>query len=86
MLVTRMYRQRGYETQTASADAEAEGTNLKRVTLEACRNNRTVGTITVGLDGPDGLNAEDLYASEIAPFRERGARVLGGSSCAGSSG
>lgn len=75
MLVTRMYRQRGYETQAGAADAESEGTNLKRVTLEACRNNRTVGTITVGLDGPDGLNAEDLYAKEIAPFRARGVRL-----------
>ena len=75
MLVTRMYRQRGYVTQSSTADPDAEGTNLKRVTLEACRNNRTVGTITVGLDGPDGLNAEDLYAKEIAPFRQHGARV-----------
>jgi len=76
MLVTRMYRQRGYDTQVvAPAESETEGTNLKRVTLEACRNNRTVGTITVGLDGPDGLNAEDLYAKEIAPFRERGSRL-----------
>jgi hypothetical protein len=75
MLVTRMYRQRGYLTQAGASDPEAEGTNLKRVTLEACRNNKTVGTITVGLDGPDGLNAEDLYAKEIAPFRERGARL-----------
>ena len=75
MLVTRMYRQRGYDTQVNSADPETEGTNLKRVTLEACRNNRTVGTITVGLDGPDGLNAEDLYQKEISSFRERGARL-----------
>ena len=77
MLVTRMYRQRGYDTQIRGAlsDSEFEGTNLKRVTLEACRNNRTVGTITVGLDGPEGLNAEDLYAAEIAPYRARGARV-----------
>jgi hypothetical protein len=75
MLVTRMYRQRGYETQVNANDPESEGTNLKRVTLEACRNNKTVGTITVGLDGPDGLNAEDLYATEIAPFRARGARL-----------
>ena len=75
MLVTRMYRQRGYDTQVGTADADSEGTNLKRVTLEACRHNRTVGTITVGLDGPDGLNAEDLYVEEIAPFRERGARL-----------
>lgn len=76
MLVTRMYRQRGYETQISAADTgEPEETNLKRVTLEARQNNRTVGTITVGLDGPGGLNAEDLYADEISPFRTRGARV-----------
>jgi hypothetical protein len=75
MLVTRMYRQRGYETQSGTPDQEADGTNLKRVTLEACRDSRTVGTITVGLDGPDGLNAEELYAKEIVPFRERGARL-----------
>lgn len=74
MLVTRMYGQRGYTTQVASPPEDADD-NLYRVTLEACRDNRTVGTITVSLDRPEGLNAEDLYKEEIAPFRAAGKRL-----------
>ena len=72
MLVTRMYRRRGYlvpVTETRPEDA------IWQVTLEACYRNQTVGTLTVNLDSPLGLRAEELYADEIGRARARGARV-----------
>lgn len=70
MLVTRMYRQRGYLVPvTEAADP------IRRVTLEACYKNETVGTLTVNLDSGEGLQAESLYRDEIARFRREGARV-----------
>lgn len=72
MLVTRMYRQRGYLIPTASAGGSRD--SFRRVTLEACHRNQTVGTLTVNLDS-NGLNAEDLYPEEIRRYRENGARL-----------
>lgn len=74
MLVTRMYSQRGYKTER-TAESKPADFHLNRVTLEACRQNETVGTITVALDGPAGLNAEDLYREEIRPYRDSGGRL-----------
>jgi len=75
MLVTRMYRQRGYVPSKSSDESETDAPRLRQVTLEACREHRTVGTITVSLDSAEGLHAEELYRDEIAPYRARGGRV-----------
>jgi len=72
-LVTRMYHQRGYVTTSAGCDARAE--QRSSVTLEARRNGRTIGTLTVNMGGARGLHAEELYASEIDPYRGNGGRV-----------
>jgi hypothetical protein len=72
MLVAKMYGQRGYTTDAPAQPAPQQPT---RVTLEARKESKTVGTITVALDGPAGLNAEDLYCEEIKPFRARGERL-----------
>lgn len=69
MLVTRMYRQRGYKLDLGQPRARSGISQLSTVTLEACRDRRTVGTITVSLDRPEGLHAEELYSDEIKPFR-----------------
>ena len=77
MLVAKMYGQRGYQTDSPPSPTK-QNFNVgapRRVTLEASRENRTVGTITVALDGEGALNAEDLYRDEILPFRARGARL-----------
>ena len=66
MLVTRMYRQRGYlvpVSEVSSADS------IRRVTLEACYKNQVVGTLTVNLDSGESLHAETLYRDEIGRFR-----------------
>ena len=72
MLVTRMYRSRGYLI-PLSRDGSQD--SIRRVTLEACHRNRTIGTLTVNLGAAEGLNAEALYGEEIAAFRRRGARL-----------
>ena len=72
MLVTRMYRSRGYLIPVSEAGVND---SIRRVTLEACHSNRTVGTLTVNLGSGEGLHAETLYGEEIAAFRRRGARL-----------
>ncbi|KQV81097.1 hypothetical protein ASD15_12940 [Massilia sp. Root351] len=46
-----------------------------RVTLMAHRRGDAVGTLTLGLDSPSGLLADQLFKDEIDAFRARGARV-----------
>lgn len=72
MLVTRMYRQRGYLTPVSEIDPRD---SLRRVTLEACHRNHTIGTLSVNFGTNEGLSAEDLYRDEISPFRHKGARL-----------
>src|SRR5690606_5227083 len=50
--------------------------SIRRVTLEACYKNQTVGTMTVHLGTNEALQAETLYGEEIAAFRRRGARLF----------
>ncbi len=71
MLVTRMYRQRGYLVPASEAGCDS----IRRVTLEACYKNQTVGTMTVHLGASEALQAETLYGDEIEVFRRRGARL-----------
>lgn len=46
-----------------------------RITLTATENNVTIGTITVGLDGPEGMNCEDEFEAEIAGLRSKNLRL-----------
>ena len=71
MLVTRMYRRRGYLVPVSARPEDS----IRQVTLEACYRNQTVGTLTVNLDSAEGLRAEELYAGEIGKVRGSGARV-----------
>jgi hypothetical protein len=72
MLVTRMYRSRGYLIPVSEVDSR---NSIRRVTLEACHRNRTVGTLSVNLGADERLHAEELYGEEIAAFRRKGARL-----------
>jgi hypothetical protein len=67
-----MYGRRGYSIPTTGLDS---ADCIRRLTLEACYKNRTVGTLTVNLDSGDGLYAEQLYADEIRALRGTGATV-----------
>lgn len=71
-LVRQMYGRRGYRlSDRTERSAMQHGTS---VTLEALRDATTIGTLTVNLGGVRGLNAEALYAQEIAPYRSAGLR------------
>lgn len=48
---------------------------VDRMTLTATDGRATVGTITIGLDGPDGLAAAETFPEEIAALRARGLRL-----------
>jgi hypothetical protein len=69
-LIHRRYAWRGYACKAAQAPCSGRG-----VTLHASDDNGTVGTITVGLDGPLGLNTEGTFAAEVDAQR-RSARRL----------
>lgn len=65
-LVQRTYGRLGYDSDRAIVSSRSN------VSLEATVGNRLVGTLSVTLDSPEGIQAEELYAEEIAPFRNRG--------------
>lgn len=71
-LLDRMYAWRGYKSDSPAATSPAPH---HHITLEAVSDERTVGTISVGLDSPASLQAERLYKEEIAQYRLAGARV-----------
>ena len=47
----------------------------QRYTLTAASRSQTLGTITVGLDGPEGLNCDALFAEEVHALRAAGLRL-----------
>ncbi|WP_229418290.1 N-acetyltransferase [Massilia sp. Root351] len=69
MLIHKMYAWRGL------AGSHALTPDPNRVTLMAHRRGDAVGTLTLGLDSPSGLLADQLFKDEIDAFRARGARV-----------
>lgn len=67
-LIRKMYGWRGY----ASSGVQAA---LNRVTLAASDEDRTLATISIGFDSPEGLLVEDLYRDRIDQLRAAGGRV-----------
>jgi hypothetical protein len=65
ILVNRMYAWRGY---VSSRGAERVH-NPNRITLIASEEESTVGTITIGFDGGDGLLVDDLFRDEAKQLR-----------------
>lgn len=66
ILVNRMYAWRGYTTSAATLDGEGAA---DRVTLVATEHDETVGTITIGFDGPEGLRVDELFRDEADALR-----------------
>lgn len=64
-LVERMYAWRGYRTETQAELAPPP----HRIALVASRGEQLFGTLTLGLDGKEGLLADELYRQEINTFR-----------------
>jgi N-acyl amino acid synthase FeeM len=69
-LLQERYAWRGYHAVSLPSDQTAN-----RITLSAHEHEETIGTITVALDGPEGLSAEDAFAGEVAALRADGQRV-----------
>lgn len=64
ILVNRMYAWRGY-----GADHQLAYKN-NRVTFTACVDELVIGTLSLGVDGPDGLAADETFKNELDQFRE----------------
>ena len=71
-LLERKYTARGYDAPSVNVMSS------NKTTVTMCAESTTgevVGTITLRLDGPVGLDCENAFAAEVAPFREAGERI-----------
>lgn len=70
ILINKMYSWRGYEN-GSTLDADPN-----RITLLASGNdNEAIGTLSVGLDSPMGLFADEMYHEELDTLRSQGRRL-----------
>lgn len=65
-----MYSWRGYRP-----DAAPSRGHSSRTTLQACRGDDTLGTVTLNVDSENGLLADELYRREVDALRRREATV-----------
>lgn len=70
-LVKRAYSRLGYATEEGDSASDCE--TAATASLQAAHRSTTLGTLSVNLDGKDGLRAEALYPLEVAGLRRRGA-------------
>ncbi|MBK7355590.1 hypothetical protein [Propionivibrio sp.] len=68
MLVQQMYTWRGYSTDYVNHQLD----DPNHLTLAAWQYDEVVATLTLGRDSPDGLQADSLYADELAGLRRPG--------------
>jgi hypothetical protein len=68
ILVNRMYAWRGYASTPLPG-----GRDPSRITLIATDHDATIGTVTVGFDGADGLLVDELFHDHVAQLRSGGA-------------
>jgi hypothetical protein len=69
VLINKMYSWRGYAGTHILAD------DPNRITLTATHQGETVGTLTLGIDSPIGILADEIFREEIDGYRARGAKV-----------
>ena len=69
ILVNRMYAWRGYQSSVAPTPAFD---SHRRITLVAEDHQETIGTMSIGFDGPDGLFVDDLFGEEVDRLRREG--------------
>jgi len=76
-LVARRYAWRGYAVDARPIDSPAPGEPPRReiTFISSDRAGDTVGTMTIRLDGPDGLLVDEAYGAELAALRAEGRRV-----------
>jgi hypothetical protein len=69
MLINKMYAWRGYAGTHQFTD------DPNRITLTATDKGDVVGTLTIGIDSPIGLMADQIFKEELDAHRARGARL-----------
>jgi hypothetical protein len=69
-LINRRYAWRGYQPARLSEDD-----SLDCITLIASDEDVTVGTLSIGFDGTDGLLVEELFPDEADRLRRSGRRI-----------
>jgi hypothetical protein len=70
MLINKMYAWRGYAGTHRIED------DPNRITLTASeKSGDAVGTLTLGIDSPIGLLADEIFKDELDAYRARGAKV-----------
>lgn len=70
LLINKMYAWRGY------AGTHRLDDNPNRITLTATeKNGEAVGTLSLGIDSPIGLLADEIFKEELDGFRARGAKI-----------
>jgi len=75
-LVRQRYAWRGYQVKSrAELDAIFPERQKHEITFVAMDERALLGTITLGLDGPTGLRAEETHSDAILFARESGSRV-----------
>lgn len=68
LLIEKMYSWRGYEADTLGQDPN-------KITLVAYQEDRVVGTLTLGLDSPNGMVVDQLYKTEADQLRAEGRNI-----------
>lgn len=69
-LIERMYATRGYQSSALPLDEPAH-----QKTFLASEHSAPLGTLTIGIDSPEGLLADSLFPDEVRRFRAQGFRV-----------
>lgn len=70
LLLRHRYAWRGYHAVSLPSDQ-----TVNRITLTATDEDATIGTITIALDGPEGLAAEDAFNDKVSELRADGRRI-----------
>ena len=70
ILINKMYSWRGYD------NAGINESNPNRITIIASgADDEVIGTISIGLDSPAGLFADEMYNAELEVLRKQGRRI-----------
>lgn len=69
-LLKNRYSWRGYGAVSLPTDQASN-----RITLSALEDEATIGTITVGLDGAEGMNSDDIFSDENNALRAEGRKL-----------
>ena len=69
LLINKMYAWRGY------AGTHQVNDDPNRITLTSNDQGAVVGTLTIGIDSPIGLSADQIFKEEIDAYRARGAKL-----------